>query len=68
LALSSLPASLSSSNNFEIGSSIVREFCAAFEQVQEVELARRRLIVYQLELLGDGLAELNADMRAGRLS
>jgi hypothetical protein len=46
---------------------IVHEFRVGLEQVQEVELARMRLILDQLELLRDGLAEINADMRAGRL-
>jgi hypothetical protein len=46
---------------------LVREFATTLRQVREEETARLRLTLYELELLRDGLAALNADMRAGRL-
>jgi hypothetical protein len=46
---------------------VVDEFAAAFRAIQEIETKRMQLTVYQLELLRDGMAALNADLRAGRL-
>ena len=46
---------------------IVRAFRAALQQVYDEEIARMRRTLSVLELLRDGVAALNADMRAGRL-
>ena len=47
---------------------IVRTFRAALQQAHEEELARMRRTLHVLELFRDGMAAVNADMRAGRLS
>jgi hypothetical protein len=47
---------------------IVDAFAQALRQVREEEMRRARLTVYKLQLIRDGLAEVNADLRAGRLS
>jgi hypothetical protein len=44
---------------------IVRAFRAALQQVREEELRRMRHTLSVLELLRDGVAAINADMRAG---
>ena len=46
---------------------IVRVFAAALEQAHEEHVARMRRTLSVLELLRDGVAALNADMRAWRL-
>jgi hypothetical protein len=45
----------------------VDEFAAALQQVYEEHVKRMRRTLSVLELLRDGVAELNADLRAGRL-
>jgi hypothetical protein len=48
---------------------VVRVFAAALRQVREEESELLRLTtLYRLELLRAGMAELNADIRAGLLS
>jgi hypothetical protein len=42
---------------------VVREFAAALRQAREEETERMRNVLYGLELLGDGLADLIAEMR-----
>jgi hypothetical protein len=46
---------------------IVRVFRAALEQAHDAHVARMRRTLSVLELLRDGVAAINADMRAGRL-
>jgi hypothetical protein len=45
---------------------IVRAFRAALRQARAVETAKLRLTLYKLELVRDGMREINADLRAGR--
>jgi hypothetical protein len=42
---------------------VVREFAAALRQAREEETERMRNVLYGLELLRDGLADLIAEMR-----
>jgi hypothetical protein len=46
---------------------ILDEFRADLQRVREQGTEKLRLALYKLEVIHDGLAELNADTRGGRL-
>jgi hypothetical protein len=51
----------------EVTAEVVRAFAAALRQAREEETEQLLLALYGLELFADGLAALNAELRAGRL-